>query len=148
MRSVWAIDEPSLVDWISKRREGADLVGAGAVGHAPQRILVAAAGAKLEHDRAELLGEQRMRRRHFHADPGEGRFEAKAGLDADQHQVERIGKAVDDLALAAVGLGADEQAGQIEAAAPRRSMREIELDARSGWSRSTTEERAPAAAGR
>ena len=40
-----------------------------------------------------------MRRDHFHADPRERRFQPQSRLDADEHQVERIGKAVDDLLL-------------------------------------------------
>ncbi len=81
--------------------EGANLVGPGPVGHAAQRVLLATSGAKLQNDRAQLLGEQGVGPGHFHADATERRLQAKARFDADQHQVERIGKAVDDLALAA-----------------------------------------------
>ena len=124
MRSVWAIDEPSFVDWMSKVANARMSSAPGAVGHSPKRILVAAPGPQLEHDRAELLREQRVRGGHFHADARECRFEAEAGLDADEHQVERIGKGVDQRLLAPVGLGADEQARQVEAQrAPRSRAR-------------------------
>ena len=91
-----------------------------AIRHPPQGILVAAAGAKLQHDRAELLGQPWVRIRHFHADPGERRFQAEPRLDADQHQVEGIGKSVDDLALPAVGLrGEEDRLGDKGPPAPR-----------------------------
>ncbi len=113
-------------------RESPDFVDSGAVGHAPERVLAAPPGAKLEHHGAILLGEQRVRRGHFHADPGESGFEAKTRLDADEHQVERIRECIHDLALAAIGLGPDEDARSIESQDRRDDEQQIELeDARS-----------------
>ena len=64
---------------------------------------MAAPGAELEHDGAELLGQPGMRCRHLHADARERCLEAEARLHAHQEQVERVRKTVDDLPLAAVG---------------------------------------------
>jgi hypothetical protein len=108
MRSVCAIDEPSLFDWISRsQRRGFHRLRRGrpcAAAH-----LLAAAGAKLEHDRAKLLGSKGATG-HFHADAAEG-ASSPARFDADQHQVERIGKAVDDVRCA-VGASTDPTLGR------------------------------------
>ncbi len=110
-----------------QRREGADLVRPGTVGHAAERILLAPAGAELQHHRAELLGEERMRPGHLHADPAECRFKAEARFDANQHQVERVGKAVDDFPLAARRARAHPKARKIEAGECRDHADEIKL---------------------
>ena len=60
---------------------------------------MASSGAKLEHHRSELFREPRMRGGDFHADPSESRLETKPRFDAHEHEIERIGEAIDELAL-------------------------------------------------
>ena len=82
-------------------------------------------GAKLEHHRAQLLREERMGGGHFLADAGEGRFEPQSSFDADQHQVERVGKGVDDFLLTALGANANQQRRHVKPRKRRGHQHEI-----------------------
>ncbi len=61
-------------------RERSDVVGTSPIGHTAQRVLMAPSRAQFQHDRAELLGKQRMRSRHFHSDARECGFETQVPL--------------------------------------------------------------------
>ena len=91
-------------------------------------IFVAAACTQLKDDHAELLRKTRMRSRHFHSDAGKCGFQSQARLDANEHQIERVGEAVDEIPLPPVGASADVDVRQIEPQRRGSDQADVQLD--------------------
>ena len=114
-----------LVGLNQHRDERAEVVDAGAIGEVAQRLGAGLAGAQLEVDEPQLVGEIRIRERQLAADALQRLIEAEPGFDADDQQVERIGERQPDAVRAALGQPREHHAGQDVAdaeAAERRAV--------------------------
>ena len=88
-----------LVGLHQHRDERRHVVDAGAVGEIVQRLDAPLAGAQLEVDQPQLVGEVRMRERQLFADALNRLIQAEPRFDADDQQIERVGQAEADAML-------------------------------------------------
>ena len=77
---------------IHHRLERVDLLDARPARQVLKHTVARFAGAQLEDDGAELVGEEGMRRLQLLADLGQRGIEPEAGLNRDLHEVERMGE--------------------------------------------------------
>ncbi len=99
-RSASAIEVPKVADWISTVTKLATSTHAGAFGHVAQHADLVLAGLDLVGDHLEFVGQRGEAGADFLGDADDRLVQRLAGLDADQHHVQRVGKAVGDLLLA------------------------------------------------
>ena len=92
-----------LVGLNQHRDERRDIVDAGAVGEIAQRVGARLAGAQLEVDQPQLVGQILVRERQLFADALQRLVEAEARFDADHEQVERVGQRQPDPMLPLLG---------------------------------------------
>ena len=122
---------PNLSVWTSIATSDAHVVDAGAVGEIAQRLGARLAGAQLEVDQPQLVGELRVRERELRADALNRLVEAEPRFDADDEQVERVGqRRAGSGAARRLAIRAEHHAGQ--EVAERRSRRARAV--RFGWS--------------
>ena len=88
------------------------IVHSCAVGQIPERLRPRLAGAQLEVDQPQFVGEIRMREPELLADPLNRLVQAESGFDADDEQVERVRQPQADPMLALLGHPAERHAGQ------------------------------------
>ena len=72
------------------------VIDPGADAQVAEHLLAGAAHLDLEVGDGELLAEDRARVGQLRRHPAHRRVEPEAGLDADDHQVERVGQAEED----------------------------------------------------
>ena len=77
-----------------------------------QHFVAGAAHLQLEVAEAELFGDDAVGLLHLLADLAHGLVEAEAGLDADDHQVEHVGQAEEDLLLAVLADEPEDDSGR------------------------------------
>ena len=82
------------------------------VGEVVQRLGARRAGAQLEVDQPQLVGQILVRERQLLADALDRLVEAESGLDADDQQVERVGQRQPDPVLPALRHPAERHPGQ------------------------------------
>ena len=99
-RSASAIEVPNCWHWISTVTNDGDVRHAAALGHVLQHARLVLAGLHLVADQLEFVGEVGKAGAQLLRDADDRLVERLAGLDADQHHVEAVGKAVGDLLLA------------------------------------------------
>ena len=92
-----------LVGLHQHRDERDDVVHAGALGEVVQRFDARLAGAQLEVDQPQLVGQIRVRERELLADALNRLIETEPRFDADHEQVERVGQPEPDAVLPPLG---------------------------------------------
>ena len=92
--------------------ERSHVVDSGADAQVAQHVAPRPAHLELEVGDGELFADHRARMGQLAGDPAHGRVEPQAGLDADDHQVERVGKAQEDRLAAPFLAVADDEVGQ------------------------------------
>ena len=90
----------------------AEVVDAGAVGEVAQRFGSRLAGAQLQVDQPQLVGQLGIGELELAADALQRLVEAEAGLDADDEEVEHVGERQADAVGAALGHPRQHHAGQ------------------------------------
>ena len=94
MRSAWAMLVPKRSAWISIAASDCSAGVAGALPEVLQRVGARQADARFHVGDAELAADRRVGERQLLPDALHGGVDGEAGLDADDHQVERVGQAV------------------------------------------------------
>src|SRR5207245_7636814 len=84
----------ALDDHAGQRLQVADAVP---LAESAERLLARPPAAQLERHRRELLAERVLHRRPFLADAGDRGVQAEARLEADDHEIERVGEDDGDL---------------------------------------------------
>ena len=113
-----------LVGLDQHRDERAEVVDAGAVGEIAQRLGARLAGAQLEVDQPQLVGQLGIRERQLACRPACSAWSRpRPGLDADHQQVEHVGERQPDPVRAALGHPREHHAGQDVAEAEARRAR-------------------------
>ena len=131
-----------LVGLDQHRDERAEVVDAGAVGEIAQRLGARLAGAQLEVDQPQLVGELGIGERQLGADALQRLVEPEAGFDADHQQVEHVGERQADPVRPALGDPREHHPGQdvAEAEAAEREQ-DVGLDHEGARRRARTAER-------
>ena len=114
-----------LIGLDKNRRQRSKVVHTGSLAQLVEYVISLPSHLQLEVAEVQFFADDAVRFLHFLGDAAHGLVQAETGLDADDHQVERIGKAEKDGFLA---FSADE---------PNDDVREIEHEARQAEARAS-----------